>query len=426
MQKARTGTLSTLLCVAALAASTSAMAADQVITEWDLQTNTAAAKLINDAGARFEAANPGFKAEQSHILNDAYKTKLKIAFGAGQPPCVFATWGGGPLREYVKSGQVVDLTPYLTKDAAFRDRFIPTGFMSATIDHKVYGVPSENTTAAVVFYNKELFARYKLQPPQNWDELMNVVKVFKANGIAPFALANKNKWPGSMYYMYLVDRIGGADTFRNAVERKPGGSFTAPAFIQAGERIQELVKSGAFAPGYNGLDYDIGASRRLMYSGKAAMELMGSWELSTIQNENPGFVSKVGFFAFPAVTGGKGDPKDVIGTVGDNFMSISTACKNPDAAFKLIKAMTDDTAAQARLADKRLIPLKGLTVTDPYLKQIQSLVAQAPSIQLWYDQELPPKMGELHKDTLQALFGLSMTPQEAAQQMENAARTELK
>ncbi|GAB7126194.1 extracellular solute-binding protein [Silvimonas sp. JCM 19000] len=413
-----------LALTVALATGT-ALAADQVITEWDQMTNAAASKIMNDAGARFEKANPGFNTEQSHILNEAYKTKLKIAFGAGQPPCVFASWGGGPLREYVKSNQVRDLTPYLAKDPAYKDRFVPTGFNAVTIDGKIYGVPAENTTAAVIIYNKEIFAKYKLEPPQNWDQLLNVVKVLKANNIAAFALANKAKWPGSMYYMYLVDRIGGAETFRDAVSRKNGGSFAAPAFVEAGKRIQELVKAGAFAPGFNGLDYDVGASRRLMYSGKAAMQLMGSWEPSTIQNENPSFVSKLGYFNFPALPGGKGDPKDVIGTVGDNFMSVSSSCKNPDAAFKLIQALTDDASAQARLADKRVMPLKNLNVTDPYLKQIQALVLQAPSVQLWYDQELPPKLAEVHKDTVQALFGLSLTPEAAAQQMEAAAKAEL-
>ncbi len=173
-------------------------------------------------------ANPGFNTEQSHILNEAYKTKLKIAFGAGQPPCVFASWGGGPLREYVKSNQVRDLTPYLAKDPAYKDRFVPTGFNAVTIDGKIYGVPAENTTAAVIIYNKEIFAKYKLEPPQNWDQLLNVVKVLKANNIAAFALANKAKWPGSMYYMYLVDRIGGAETFRDAVSRKKMAAALPP------------------------------------------------------------------------------------------------------------------------------------------------------------------------------------------------------
>ncbi|WP_341679361.1 extracellular solute-binding protein [Niveibacterium sp. SC-1] len=398
----------------------------KVITSWDIQTTSSASKLLGDAAARFEKGNPGYKVDMAHIMNDAYKAKLKIAFGANQPPCVFTSWGGGPLHEYIKAGQVVDLTPHLAGAPAYRDRFAKAGFKSVSFDGKVYGIPAENTAVAVVYYNKEVFAKYKLTPPKTWDELMNVVKVLKANNVAPFALANKNKWPGSMYYVYLVDRIGGSDVFRKAAQRAPGGSFTDPAFVEAGKKIQELVKAGAFAQGYNGLDYDIGASRRLMYSGKAAMELMGTWEAATIRSENPSFYEKLDFFPFPTVAGGKGDATALVGNVGDNFFSVSSACKDPDAAFKLIQSLTDDPSIQARLDDKRLPPVKGLKITDPYLQRVLDLATKASSVQLWYDQELPPKMAELHKDTIQAVFGLSMTPEDAAKQMEAAAKTELR
>lgn len=401
-------------------------AKSKIITQWDLQTTKGAVKILGDGAARFEKANPGYKVEQSHIQNDAYKTKLKIAFGANQPPCVFSSWGGGPLKEYVKAGQVVDLTSYLAKDPTYRDRFASAGFSSVTFDGKIYGVPAENTAMAVVFYNKEIFAQNSLTPPKTWDELMNVVKVLKAKKIAPFALANKNRWTGSMYFVYLADRIGGSEVFQKAVSRTPGGSFADPAFVEAGKRIQELVKAGAFAEGYNGLDYDVGASRRLLYSGKAAMELMGTWEASTILNENPGFYQKLDFFKFPTVPDGKGDPNAVIGTVGDNFFSISSACKDPEAAFKLIQSLTDDASAQARLDDKRIIPVKGLKTNDAFLNRVMKLVAEASNVQLWYDQELSPNLAQIHLNTTQALFGLSITPDAAAQQMEEAAKAENK
>jgi raffinose/stachyose/melibiose transport system substrate-binding protein len=421
--KARSMVGATALFCSVSVVSTAAFAqTTKTITEWDQQTNATSTKVLRDAADRFEHQNPGFKVEDSHVLNEAYKTKLKVAFGAGEPPCVFESWGGGPLHEYVKAGQVVDLTPYLQKDPAYRDRFLTTSWDAVTYDKKQYGVAAENASAAVIFYNKELFKKYDLTPPATWDQLMHVVKVLNSHGVAPFALSNKNKWTGSMYYMYLVDRIGGPEVFRKAVDRAPGGSFDDPAFVEAGKYIQDLVKAGAFAQGFNGLDYDVGASRRLMYSDKAAMELMGGWEASTIANEDPAFASKLDFFPFPSVPGGKGNPHDVIGTVGDGFMSISTECKDPAAAFKLIQSMTDDTSMQGRVLDKKIPPVKNITITDPFLKRLQVLITQAPNVQLWYDQELPPKLGELHKDTSQELFGLSLTPEAAAQQMEVAAK----
>ncbi|WP_395350920.1 extracellular solute-binding protein [Variovorax sp. UC122_21] len=242
---------------------------------------------------------------------------------------------------------MLDLSPYLARDEAFRARFLPRAFDATTFDGKVYGLPGEETSAAVVFYNAELFRRHGLKPPRTWPELMALVGTLKRLGIAPFALANKSKWPGSMYFMYLVDRIGGPDTFRKAAARTGGEGFAAPAFVEAGRYLQELVKAGAFAPGFNGLDHDTGASRRLLYAGKAAMTLMGSWELGNMQNENPAFRKKVDFFPFPTVPNGKGASDAVIGSIGTNFYSISSACKSPEAAYALIKTMVDDEAVRA-------------------------------------------------------------------------------
>lgn len=46
-----------------------------------------------------------------------------------------------------------------------------------------------------------------------------------------------------MYYGYLVDRIGGPEAFANAAQRKDGGSFADPVFIEAGKRLQEAGQS---------------------------------------------------------------------------------------------------------------------------------------------------------------------------------------
>ncbi|MEO6856944.1 MAG: ABC transporter substrate-binding protein, partial [Rhodoferax sp.] len=91
----------------------------------------------------------------------------------------------------------------------------------------------------------------------------------------------------------------------------------------------------------------------------------------------------------------------------------------------LIKAMVDDTSVQARLADNRIVPIKGLKVTEPNQQRLMAMLADSKSVQLWYDQDLPPKLGELHKDLVQSLFALSITPEEAAQKMEAAAKAEL-
>jgi raffinose/stachyose/melibiose transport system substrate-binding protein len=390
------------------------------IVFWHIQSTEPGLSLIKNEVDRYMAANPDVTVQVVPIQNDAYKTKIKVAMGAGEGPCVFPSWGGGPLYEYVKANQIIDLTGLLS-EGNYKNRFLNASFSAITFNNKIYGVPVENVAVAVFYYNKEMFAKLNLKEPQTLSALIAAAKTLKANGITPFSLANKSKWTGSMYFMYLVDRLGGAKAFVNAATRTSGGSFQNPIFIQAGKMLQDWVKAGYFNEGFNGLDYDSGQSRGLLYAGKAAMELMGNWSTPTIRSENPEFAKKVGIFPFPAMKAG-GGAENVVGTVGDNYYSISSTCKYPKEAFGMIKFLIDDKAVAERGEAGKIPPVKGFTPKDADLKNIVDLVGSAPGTQLWYDQYLPPELGEAHKDTTQALMGLTITPEQAAKTMEDTAK----
>lgn len=400
----------------ALSLGSAALAQDTVnITFWHIQNTGTGPETIQQAVDRYMADNPGVTVEVVPMQNDPYKTRIRTAMGAGDPPCVFPSWGGGPLYEYVQAGQVLDLTDYMNADN-YLERFVPASLSNVTFDGKIWGVPVENTAIAVFYYNKAIFDQYNLTPPATWSELVDIAQTLIDNGVVPFSLANRTKWTSSMYYMYLVDRLGGPEVFASAANRT-GGSFEDPVFVQAGEMVQELVEMGAFIEGFNGLDYDTGQSRIPMYADQAAMELMGTWQISTYLAENPEFYEeKLGFFAFPAVEGGVGSPTNVVGTVGDNYYHISTTCANPDEAFEMITYLIDDESVQIRVENGRIPPVVGVSemLADPVLQEVIGLVENAESVQLWYDQYLPPELGEVHKDIMQTLFGMEITPEEAA------------
>jgi raffinose/stachyose/melibiose transport system substrate-binding protein len=57
---------------------------------------------------------------------------------------------------------------------------------------------------------------------------------------------------------------------------------------------------------------------------------------------------------------------------------------------------------------------------------VQKNAAAAKYFQLYYDQYLPPAMGSVVNDSVQGLFAGSSTPEQAAQAVEDSAKTELK
>src|SRR5215469_8547363 len=75
---------------------------------------------------------------------------------------------------------------------------------------------------------------------------------------------------------------------------------------------------------------DTNQDAALVYTGKAAMMLQGNWNFPVFQTNSPQFIQsgKLGWFLFPAVEGGSGDPKDIAGNPC-NYYSISPASKSP-------------------------------------------------------------------------------------------------
>ncbi len=387
---------------------------DKVIEVWHIETGERE-KYFENVATQFEKANPGTDIKLLRIPNDAFKQKLSVAMSGGNPPDVFQSWGGGWLKNFVEQGSVTDITEQV--DAA---QFHKNAIANTTFDDKVYGVPLGISTN-LVFYNKEIFAKYNLEEPKTWDEFVNVIETLKKNDIIPLSLANKTKWPGAYYLMDITSRLAGPELFESAFKRT-GRGFDDPAYVEAGKYIQDLVKMDAFNPGFNGLPYDEGGSRQLLYTGQAAMINTTNSFINNIRAEAPEFEEKLGFFPFPSLPGGKGEMTHVPANTGPVF-SVSTKAEEPKLAAEFLNLMTTKENAQIYTdTTGSLTAVNDAAPNDETMKPIYDYLATATHMQMPYDQTLPPELAEVHKDTTQALFGLSMTPEEAAKQMEAKAK----
>ncbi|MDR1419569.1 MAG: extracellular solute-binding protein [Treponema sp.] len=396
--------------------------ASKVIQFWEIQTENVMNGIIDDSISRFREANPGFTVEKNILQNEDFKSKIVVALGSNTAPDIFLTWTGGGMIEYINANRITPLTKYMNQDN-YKNYFMDAGIAQATFNGDIWAVPVENCSVAGVFYNKSIFNRLGIQVPVTITELEAACDKFLANNVIPFGLANKAKYVASFYYMYLVDRYAGAQLFADAANRS-GVTFEDEAFLWAGKKIQEWARKGYFGEGYNSLDGETGAHRQMFYNNECAMVLDGAWAVSAFYDEE-GPVDDMSLFPFPAVEGGKGDINSMVGTVGDNFYCVSSASPYPDESFDLIRHLVDETAIEKRIAAGRVPPTKNARAENALNTVVLDLLQKAPTIQLWYDQYLPSAMGEIHKDQLQALVGLSITPEEYNTAMERAAQSYL-
>jgi len=394
------------------------------INWWHISTKDPGLTFWQGLANQYMAAHPNVTIQITVLENEAFKTKLTTVMQSGTPPDIFHSWGGGDMNSQVTAGLLKDITPDLDANGgAWRSSFAPGALAVYGYQGKNYGVPWDMGMVGW-WYNKDLFAKAGITDvPATWTDFLADVQKLKAAGITPISVGEGDKWPCMHIWMYLATRIGGEPAFDAAYSRK--GSFTDPPFVQAFQKLQDLIALQPFQAGYLSATHD--EMQATFGNGKAAMELSGQWapSVESANSVDKKGVANLGFFNFPAVEGGVGAVSDVCGG-GDGFAIGKNA--SPEA-IDFVKFLTSP-ANQAQMAKLGMgIPVvKGgeAGLTDPNMIAVQKDFAAASYFQLYYDQYLPPAMGSALNDSVQTIFAGTATPQQAAQAIEDSAKQNLK
>jgi raffinose/stachyose/melibiose transport system substrate-binding protein len=375
---------------------------------------------------RFNQANPDAKITATTFQNDAYKTKIKTAIGAGQAPTIIWGWGGGGLRSYVQANQVEDLTSWFAENAAVKDRLFPSSFGAATIDGKIYAMPAETVQPIVLYWNKKLFDKVGAEPPQSWDDLMSLVPKFNSAGVAPISLGGQSRWTNMMWLEFLFDRIGGPEVFQ-AVFDGEKDAWSNPASIEGLTKAQELIKANGFVKGFSSITADSNADQALLYTGKAAMMLHGTWTYGNMKEAGGDFVSggNLGYMNFPAIEGGKGDLSNTVGNPGQYYSISSKATPEAkETAKKFFSTAVLSDAEVKEWTDNGAIPIVKGTDSQlssskdaEFLTFVYDTASKAKVFAQSWDQALSPTAAEKLLDNIAKLFQLSITPQQFASNM---------
>jgi len=381
---------------------------------------------------RFNKANPKTPIKATTFQNDAYKTKIKTAIGAGQAPTLIWGWGGGGLKSFADANQVEDLTDWFGQNAAVKDRLFPSSFGAATVGGKIFAMPCETVQPIVLYYNKTAFEKVGAQPPESWGDIMDLVPKFNAQDIAPFSLGGQSRWTNMMWLEFLFDRIGGSEVFQ-AVFDGEKDAWSNPAAIQALTEMQKLIEANGFIKGFSSITADSNADQALLYTGKAAMMLHGSWTYGSMAAEGGDFVSSgnLGYMNFPPIEGGTGDPSDTVGNPGQ-YLSISAKASDAEkeVAKKFLAEAVLSDAENKEWVDAGAIPIVNgsdslLTGAkdEEWLKFVYGVASGANVFAQSWDQALSPTAAETLLDNIAKLFQLSISPQQYADNMNQVIGT---
>ena len=245
----------------------------------------------------FNKLDNGITVVMDNIATESdYLDKLRVSFANNDSPNAFIEFGGSRVLDYVEADALLNMKPYYDEDSEWYNSFYASMFKDLQYEgfEGIWGVPFKTYTI-LLYYNKDIFQKYNITPPETFDELLAVCKKLKDFGIKPFQVGEKDVWRLGHFHNNLVIKSLGV----NAAERLANRtlSYDSRDMMQTYRIISDMVKQGYF--GDDILNVDYGMEKSVFSTEGCAMRWDGSWYISEVFGQD--IYDKMGVISFPYI-----------------------------------------------------------------------------------------------------------------------------
>lgn len=280
--------------------------------------------------------------------NSTAVQQMQLAFsGGGTSPYDIVQMANGSIATIGGQGWLLPLNDLVEK---YRETYnlddIPqSAWDAATFDGKILGVPVASNTLHMM-YRTDLFEKYNIEPPTNYDEVIAACNTLKAEpGLTvPFATDLSAGWAWDIEFFHFLESYGG--TYLNDDN---SASFNTPEGVAALTKLKE-VADACMGPTGLSLGYEA------MVSGlqNGTIGFIQTWADQGPAMDDATKSNYVGTIGFaPAAAAKPGGP--LASSTWNDFLAIpATTAADPDLAFQLIMEATR-ADVQKRLASEGLV-----------------------------------------------------------------------
>ncbi|WP_312147906.1 ABC transporter substrate-binding protein [Paenibacillus odorifer] len=374
--------------------------------------------IYEDIVDKYQLEHPNVKVNFEGVDQTLHRDqKLKNEMVTGTPPDMFVLFGGAEIEPYVRSKRLIDLTDFV-RENALTNQFKDLDLW--TFDNHIYGLPIEGN-AEPLYFNKTIFEKLGLKPPETLQELDAAILKLKSAGYIPFALGNEDRWPAGIFAHYLMDRYAGADLIEKLITGEDQDSFQNEAYLKAFQHLEQWIKEGALSTKSNALSTENAVG--LFTSGKAAMYLNGNWDINLFAGTAAptDFQNEVGVIPFPTLK--KGEQPSIAGgyTFGIGLSSELSGAKR-EAALDLMKAFYTQEVQTRIVYEGLRIPSMRIAFdpekTGPVFAQVMNMMEVNRKSFVPYDNVLSPEVKKTFLSVIEQMINGEMSAEQALKQVQ--------
>ncbi|MHC5374181.1 ABC transporter substrate-binding protein [Enterococcus sp. LJL120] len=389
--------------------SSSSSGGDTIDLEvWTLNTKT---KSMDQAIEKFNSSQDKISVTASYFTIDTLKQNLKVAASSNSLPTFWFNYGG-IQGEYYQTNEIsYNLDEYAATNN-WDEKFDSGALELAKPAGTLIGYPI-SVNALGIYYNKEIFEKYNLTVPTTIEELDQICKTLKENGVTPLATAGKYGWHTMRYIEQFIEYYAGSEIHDELTALET--SWDNDAVTKAFEKFQEYVDNGYFPEGF--VTADPNDLKLSLYSGDVAMNLEGQWFESQMlgDEQDP---EKFGSFYFPS-----GGTNRLSGFVELFQFSNSLSDEELDAAVEFIDTYFSDENVEANIDEFNLpVPQEnGYQIPDnlPIAQYLIDGLDQNGAFTI-LDQAFPSEVADVLYSCQDAIANGTMEPNEAGSKIQSA------
>lgn len=385
-----------------------AVAGDLVFWTWRQEDRSQYAQLFAD----FNRTNPDVRIRFEAFEPQNYQTVLSTALAAGRGPDVIHIRAYGGTEQFAAANYLLALTPQMIPELSNYSAEALAS-VSNRADGQPYAVPFASQTLGV-FYNREIFTRLNIQPPETWEQFLAACRALRAGGVIPIANGTATAWMDEVFASVFTNSFLGAGFAADLMAGR--ATFEDPRYIAALGRLLELREH--MPQGFTGVDYP--TAQQLFLTGRAAMFAGGSFEIANFRRQAPNL--QMEFIAPPAPAAGS--PR-LVSLFFDGGYAINARTANRDDAIKLIRFFSTPAFGN-RFSNLlgNVSPIRGVQIEDPMLARVAQLnQTSAPYIMAVHFRYQEPTGSTLLQGAVQRLMAGSATPQQVGQEVTRGIAT---
>ncbi|MEU5070540.1 extracellular solute-binding protein [Streptomyces asoensis] len=352
------------LLLASCGGSDGGSADSRTLRLWHYEApNSAMGAAWTEAIKEFEARHPGVRVKfEEKSFDQIQKTAPMVLNSSDAPDLMEYNKGNATAGLLSRQGLLTDLSAEVTErgwdkllspGVQTTSRYDANGVMGSG---KWYGVPNY-AEYTMVYFNKDLFAKYGLAEPKTSDALVAAMDTFVDKGITP--LANSGAEYPAQQYVYQLALSKADRPWVDAYELYQGRTdFHDAAWTYAAKTFADWVKKGYL--GKNAVSAKAEDAGVSFLQGKAPILFSGSWWYGRFQDEA---TFDWGTTLWPGSTLSPGS--------GGNLWVVPESSGNKELAYDFIN-ITLSKKIQNLLGNKGGVPVAAdaAALTDPKSKEL--------------------------------------------------------